>query len=126
MMNQSFCRLALSAFLGSALCLSLPAEADGPFQFFTLTPCRLVDTRGLPGPSGGPILQDQVLRLFPSDILLPHISTVNFAAGEKALANGAIVPLADQSVEPLDLSVFPRVLGSGTVHMVLDVTGYFQ
>ncbi len=159
MMNQSFSRLALSAFLGGALCLSLPAEAGGPFQFFTLTPCRLADTRDLDGPSGGPILEDQIprqfpvqglcnvpigaaavtvnvtavvpngpgfLTLFPSGIATPVVSSLNFAAGELALGNGAIVPLADQIDEPLDLSVFPRVLGSGTVHMVLDVTGYFS
>ena len=159
-MKKTLSRFVVSGLLGGALCLSLPAEAEGPFQFFTLAPCRLVDTRDADGPTGGPILQDQGvrkfpiqggscgvpvgakaatlnvtavlptgqghLRLFPSDISVPQVSTVNFAAGEKALANGAIVPLADQSVALLDLSVFSRIAGSGSVHVVIDVTGYFQ
>lgn len=136
------------------------AEAQaGPFQFHSLTPCRLADTRNPAGPSGGPILQDNTTRqfpvqelcgvplgakavtvnvtavgptgagfltLYPSDITRPVVSSINFAAGEPALGNGAIVPLADNSVQTLDLAVFARVVGPGTVHMVLDVTGFFQ
>ena len=52
---------------------------------------------------------------------------MNFNVGEAAIGNGAIVPLADQAVHALDVSVYSRVsAASGTVHMVLDVTGYFQ
>ena len=50
-----------------------------------------------------------------------------------ALGNGAIVPLGTYSATaPYDLSIYSRVVGpgagetGGTVHMVLDVTGYFQ
>jgi hypothetical protein len=137
---------------------ALPTQAAGPFQYHSLTPCRLADTRNPAGPSGGPILSDGVTRnfpvqglcgvpvgakaasvnvtavgptatgfitLFPAGITRPVVSTLNYSAGESAIANGAIVPLADQSTNPLDLAVFARVSG-GTVHMVLDVTGYFQ
>jgi len=68
------------------------------------------------------------LTLFPSDLGAPPlVSSVNFAALESAIGNGAIVPLAaDRIGFPLDLAVFAFVNGSGQVHMVLDVTGYFQ
>jgi hypothetical protein len=130
-MKQTIRRLAPIVVGGGMLFLSMPSLADGPFQFFTLTPCRLADTRNATGPSGGPILSDQAARQFPVQGLCgvpatPVVSSLNFAAGELALGNGAIVPLADQSLESLDLSVYARVLGPGTVHMVLDVTGYFQ
>jgi hypothetical protein len=158
MKNKSWARLAFLALLGSALCLIGPAEAGGPFQYFTLTPCRLLDTRF----ADGPVLQDAVerrfpvqglcdvpvgaaavsvnvtavsptgpgfLTLYPSGIATPVVSTLNFASGEIALGNGAIVPLADQSVHASDLAIFPRVVNLFdplTVHVVVDVTGFFQ
>jgi hypothetical protein len=152
----------MAILLGVALLISSrPGSADGPFQFYALTPCRIVDTR-LPNQvvgEFGPILTSNVERefpvqgncgvpvgakaatlnvtavantgqgrftLYPSGILTPVVSTINFPPGSSALANGAIVPLADQTVEPNDLAVMPFVVGSGQVHLVLDVTGYFQ
>jgi len=132
------------------------ARADGPFQFHSLTPCRIVDTRGPNGPKGGPALQSLVTRSFPiqgecgvpdgaaavslnvtivfptnhghltiwpSGQSLPVASTLNFAPSDTAVANGALVAL---STADLDLSAQPHVLGNGTVHLVLDVTGYFD
>jgi hypothetical protein len=65
------------------------------------------------------------LTLFPTGGTLPTVSTVNFAAGEPAIANGAIVPLGTAASN--DLSVSPYVAAPGsTVHLVIDVTGYFQ
>ena len=72
------------------------------------------------------LTQSGFLTLFPTGIATPLVSSVNFSFGESAVGNGAIVPLADQGVSPLDHSLFPSVLGTGTVHMVLDVTGFFQ
>jgi hypothetical protein len=67
------------------------------------------------------------LTLFPTGITRPVVSSLNFNAGEPAIGNGALVPLADQATHAQDLSVFTRVAAaSGTVHAVLDVTGYFQ
>jgi hypothetical protein len=40
------------------------ARAAGPFQFFSVTPCRLVDTRGPTAVNGGPILSHGVIRNF--------------------------------------------------------------
>ena len=64
------------------------------------------------------------LTLWPSGGAQPTVSTINFNAGEPALANGAIVPLA---AAPPDLSIFYGVGVGGTwsVHVILDVTGYF-
>jgi hypothetical protein len=64
------------------------------------------------------------LTLFPSGTSQPTVSNINYNAGEPALGNGAIVPLGAGAT--LDLSVFTRVVGPGTVHMVIDVTGYFD
>jgi hypothetical protein len=152
----------VAVLLGVALLvIALPGRADGPFQFHSLTPCRIVDTR-LPNQvvgQYGPILTSKVERqfpvqgncgvpvgakaatlnvtavaptnqgrftLYPSGIATPLVSTINFPPGTTALANGAIVPLADQGLEPKDLAVMPFVVGGGKVHLVLDVTGYFE
>lgn len=61
----------------------------------------------------------------PGPPVVPLISTINFSAGESALANGAIVPLANDT--NLHVSVSPSIAGgSGQVHLLIDVTGYFQ
>jgi hypothetical protein len=130
-------------------------QAAGPFQFHSVTPCRLIDTRIAPatilqsaverkvpvqGVCGIPVGATAVavnitaisptnqgrLTLYPSGITPPFVSSINFPAGTFALNNGAIVPLADQTAEPNDLAVMPFVLGNGQVHMTLDVTGFFQ
>ena len=162
-MDRTFSRrIVFSSVLGAGLCLAAgPAAAQpvsaGPFQFHSLTPCRLADTRTV---ANGPILSDGATRtfvvqglcgvpvgakaatvnltavgpngpgfltMFPSGITKPVVSSLNFNAGEPALGNGAIVPLADQATFAQDLSVFARVaITGGTTHMVLDITGYFQ
>jgi hypothetical protein len=160
-MNRSYRVAAVLAGV-TLLVVAPPGGADGPFQFHSLTPCRLVDTRISDQVQGGygPILTSNVERkfpvqgncgvpvgakaatlnvtavaptnqgrftLYPSGITTPTVSTINFPPGTTALANGAIVPLADQSVEANDLAVMPFVIGTpGQVHLVLDVTGYFQ
>src|SRR6476659_2159480 len=43
--------LAVTAFL-----MARPTAAGGPYQFYPITPCRLVDTRGAVGLNGGPSL----------------------------------------------------------------------
>lgn len=150
--------------------LATPGDTAGPFQYHSLTPCRVVDTRlagGVVGHYGG-ILTSGVAKVYPlannclvsptakavtvnvtavapsnqgrftvypSDIAVPTVSTINFPPGTTALANGAIVPLAATPVDcpagwdqpKCDLAVMPFVVpGTGTVHLVLDVTGYFE
>ena len=134
--------------------VAAPALAQS--VFVPLTPCRVVDTRvaanspalahastrsftvqGTCGvPSGARAVSVNVtavgpsgqghLRLFPALIATPNISTINFpnGLGSAAIANGAIVPL---SASTPDLSVFTILLAAtGSVHFVLDVTGYFS
>jgi hypothetical protein len=149
----------LAFLVGAALvAAATPGSSDGPFQFHSLTPCRIVDTRNSTPAQGGygPILTSDVertfpvqnncgvpvgakaatlnvtavtptsqgrLTLYPSGITTPLVSTINFPPGTTALANGAIVPL---STATNDLAVMPFVVGGGQVHLVLDVTGYFQ
>ena len=147
-------RVSLLAGVALLLFGVSPVLADGPFRFFNVTPCRVLDTRNVPegpalsanttrdfqvqGKCGVPVgakaatLNVTVvswtgqghLRLFPSGTTLPTISTINFTGtSSAALANGAIVPL---STNANDLSVFTFFqAGTGTTHLVLDVTGYF-
>jgi len=123
-------------------------------NFHTLDPCRLLDTRDAPAPRGGPALQALGVRVFPlagvcgisptakalsvnvtvtQGSTLGHVliyssgpppplvsSTTNYALGQTR-GNNAIVSLNRDG----DLSVFV-VQGSGTVHFILDVNGYFQ
>ena len=63
---------------------------------------------------------------------VPDTSTINFPPGTTCLANGAIVPLSagvscsTYTPSSCDFAVMPFVVGTGQVHMILDVTGYFQ
>ncbi len=139
---------------------SRPAEAQTGLQFYAVTPCRAVDTRsgfggvipaatvrnlviknvcGIPATAMAVSLNativtptlDGFFSLWPAGGVFPVVSTINFLAGEPALANGAIVPLSASPVAcplgPCDLSVtYGTATGGGTTHAVLDVTGYFQ
>jgi hypothetical protein len=159
--------LAVALVLGLSLLVSaLPSGADGPFQYYPLTPCRVVDTRNTSPSQGGygpglkngeskqfpvqgnclvpvgakavtmnvtvtkpatTILYGGYLTLWPTGGTKPLVSTLNWPTGTGALANGAIVPLADQTLEPNDLSVFAYVASkTAKVEVILDVTGYFQ
>ena len=125
----------------------------GPQGYFTVVPCRLVDTRGPSGPRGGPALAAGAtrtfdlagacgipataralavnvavtaparagnLRLHSPDELRPATSTINFNAGQTR-AVGTQVRLGN----PPSVSVFCS-MATGTVHVVLDVVGYFE
>ena len=132
------------------------AQTGGPFQYFAVTPCRAVDTRNATGTDGGPKIganqparnfqiqgvcgvpvgakavtinvtivlptSSGFLTLWPSGGSQPVVSTIDFAATDTSLANGAIVPLSSATD---DLSVFMGG-GTGTTHVLIDVTGYFM
>lgn len=144
--------LVAASFMAAGL-VSHAAEAQTGLQFFAVTPCRAVDTRsgfggimsasvqrnftikgvcGVPASAKAVSLnvtvvgptQDGFVSLWPTGGAFPVVSTVNFNAGEPALANGAIVPVA---VSTPDLAtIYGTATGSGTIHTILDVTGYFQ
>jgi parallel beta-helix repeat protein len=124
--------------------------------FFTLTPCRLADTRGAAGPAGGPALGANSTRMFPvtGRCLVPPTATsvaVNVTVvGETDTGNLRIYPAgsplptastinfavgkvrANNAIIPLGVGgqITVRcdmaVASTGQTHFLLDVTGYFQ
>src|SRR5260370_12453715 len=83
-MDRTFSRrILLSCLLSVAFSLALaePAAAQaGPYQFHSINPCRLADTRNANGPTGGPILHSLVTRDFPVQ------GICNVPVGAKAVA----------------------------------------
>jgi hypothetical protein len=127
-------------------------HAAGPFQYHPVSPCRAADTRTSGGvmqavttrafaiqnvcgiPIGAQAVSlnvtavnptaDGFLTLFPNGVTMPTVSTVNYTRNQ-VVANGAIVPLGSFTTFPnADLKVTAGL--NGTIHVVLDVTGYFQ
>ncbi len=128
---------------------------DAGLDFYTVSPCRLVDTRNADGPLGGPILAGSSTRtfvmtggtcgipstakalaltiivispatvgnlnLYPANQAAPLSSTINFAAGA-TLANNAIIQLATDASGGIAV----KNNSVGTVHLIVDVSGYFQ
>ena len=133
--------------------LARPAQAQTGLQYFAVTPCRAVDTRsgsggiiqasvfrgftmkgvcGVPATAKAVSLNltivgptaDGFFSIWPFGGAFPVVSTINFVAGEPAIANGAIVPLAAGTP---DLNAGYGIAGgSATAHALMDVTGYFQ
>lgn len=124
-----------------------------PAAFFPVEPCRVVDTREPAGPWGGPALSAATQRIFtfvgrcnipstaravalniaatqssasgdlsffPGGSPQPLVSAVNYSAGQTRSSN-AIVPLSGAGT----LAVYCNQ-SSGTVHVILDVSGYFE
>lgn len=127
--------------------------AYGGRSFFTVAPCRVLDTRNAIGPYGGPALSaggsrnfviagqcgipvaalsvaanvtvtgptsGGFLSVYPAGSPVPTASTINFAAGQTR-ANNAILTLGPSG----DVTAASGQV-SGTVHLILDVSGYFQ
>jgi hypothetical protein len=118
--------------------------------FHTLVPCRLADTRtpvngpaivsgstrtfvvaglcGVPSTASAVSVNVTVtapsttghLRLFPTGLALPPISTINFSSNQTR-ANNAVVVLGSAGC----VSAFDGQ-AAGNVHMILDVNGYFE
>jgi len=121
--------------------------------FHTATPCRVLDTRSANGPFGGPALSatlervfmiagqcgiptsaksvsfnvtvtaptaDGHLSLYPGGTPLPLVSSINYRVGQTR-ANNAIMDLGAGGT----LAVFCGQ-GTGTVHFIVDVNGWFE
>ncbi|HEX3126149.1 MAG TPA: hypothetical protein VH394_02370 [Thermoanaerobaculia bacterium] len=126
------------------------AGAAPASDFYTVPPCRALDTRSgsplssgvagfatLHGVCGIPNTAQAVavnitvagatgsgnLRVYPGDVAAPTASTMNFQAG-LTRANNAMLPLSDDGMGTLGF--LPSVSGSGTVHVIVDVVGYFE
>jgi hypothetical protein len=134
---------------------SCQASPPPALQFYTLTPCRVIDTRGAAGPLGAPALQPFGDRLFalagscgvPVDakaVSLNVTVTEGTAAGDLRLYPGDLatpqltsninyVPgqtRANNAVLSLGqdglASLKVRCDSAGTVEFILDVNGYFK
>jgi hypothetical protein len=121
--------------------------AATPSSFYALTPCRLVDTRTAAGPFGGPALAFGESRPFtvsagacgvPADAKAVSMNvtvTGQAAAGALTLFPGAgvapvttTVSFANNAVVGLTGGIL-SVLGrqeSGSVDVIVDVSGYFR
>jgi hypothetical protein len=129
--------------------------AADSLAFFTVPPCRMVDTRNGDGPLGGPALQPGAvrtfaltgmcgvpssaralsvnvtvtqataagdLRLLPGDqTILTVASTINYTPGQTR-ANNAIALLAVDGSGSLQV----KTDSAGSVHLIVDVNGYFK
>ncbi len=142
-----FAPLALAAFLPST------APAQG-LQFYSLTPCRALDTRlGTPNPLQVSVIRavtikgvcgvpataravslnltvtqatfDGFVTLWAFGGAYPATSNINFTAADPALANAAVIPLAAGTPD-LNAVYGNNNIPSQTTHLVLDVTGYYQ
>jgi uncharacterized repeat protein (TIGR02543 family) len=122
-----------------------------PLNFYTLTPCRVVDTRS----GGGGVLTSGAVRIvpvagvcgvpsdavavsinvtavspttgghltvFPGNGAVPSTSTLNYGAGQTR-ANNAVVLL---STDNLGTLAAQAVVPTGQVHLLIDVNGYFK
>lgn len=134
---------------GTPGCLTVPPV---PISFYTLTPCRVADTRNAAGPYGGPALSAQSARVFtlagqcgiPLDALAvsTNITITNpTASGDlRVYPAGSAAPLASTiNFRPGQVRANNAVVGlgtgglvilndqpAGTVHFILDVNGYFK
>lgn len=122
-------------------------------KFFTVTPCRIVDTRNPDDPLGGSALQPNAVRLFtvtnvcgiPSSAISISANAAVVPAGAGHLAffpgNGLATGTANLNFNAGKTRASNSILylatdGSGGIkvlngsatanHLVLDVNGYFQ
>lgn len=127
--------------------------APGPAaNFYTLTPCRLIDTRGPAGPRGGPILFAGSDRNFvvagacgiPVTAVALSVNvavTGATAPGNVSLHPGGTPPpvaatinyragstRANNAVAPINAGQLAAYVNqpAGFVHLIVDVNGYFQ
>lgn len=146
--------LSLGARSATLAVVAPPAAAPAPARFYTLTPCRVLDTRRAAGPYGAPALSTAE-RTFD---LAGHCGvpagaravsanltvTGPVAAGDlRSYAAGSLLPvataisflpgetIANNAILALSqdgnaaLTLHPD-LPTGTVQVILDVNGYFQ
>jgi Subtilase family len=126
---------------------------EPPLTFYTLTPCRIFDSRNPDGTYGGPVLTANLTRTFPvapqcgvplSARAISVNVTVTASTADGALKlNPAniVVPAvgivhysagqtrANNSLLPVDSTTsiaITAVQASGTAHGIVDINGYFQ
>ena len=127
---------------------------SGTYQFYPLTPCRLVDTRGATGELGGPRLKAQTPRSFPllqssciPSGLNPNAYSLNFTVipnpsrqplgyltvwptGEtqpvvSTLNNPTATVVANAAIVPAGTGGAIDVYANNTTDLLIDIDGYF-
>ena len=127
----------------------LPSQPEG---FYTVTPCRVFDSRqsgaalasgalqtinigaagcGIPptaravaatfaviGATGG-----GMITFFPANYPQPSTSNINFGPGQTRSGNGVLGLATDGTIS---IAAAPFLGGNGTVHLIVDVNGYFK
>jgi hypothetical protein len=130
--------------------------AAAPASYYTLPPCRVLDTRNPNGAWAGPALGSGTqrgfalagrcgvpataravsanltviggtgggdLRVFAADLgAAPVTSDINFTAGQTR-ANNAVIGVSQDGNAAVNVLT---EMSGGTVHLILDVNGYFQ
>jgi len=157
--EQAWLTLSMTAAGGQSLgypafqldtCPGAVPPPAGSAAFYSIPPCRLLDTRGADAPAllanaarrvtaagrcGVPSTARSVavnltvvnasaggdLRLFPAGSPLPPTSTINFA-GHQTRANNAILSLNADG----EFAAWSDQPPAGVVDFIVDVTGYFQ
>jgi hypothetical protein len=129
------------------------ATSAGPLDYYTLTPCRLLDTRNAYGPYGGPaVLPGQRILKVTGQCGIPaaakalavNVTVVNpsvsgnlrFFPGNAAPTNSSAISFQTGLTRANNALAMLASSGSGTlglynsagtpVHVVVDVFGYFQ
>jgi hypothetical protein len=145
--------VALSVTVQNGGCSSMGSKnvpIECPTSFFTLTPCRVADTRGPDGPYGGPALSPGVERTFvvaDQCGISPSAKAVSFnvtvtqpgAPGHVLLyPAGLAAPLvsainfragqtrANNAIVPLGFGGALAVQSAAPTHFIIDVNGYFE
>ena len=141
--------------LGSVLVpLSSALGADGPYKFYSVVPCRILDTRAAGGGGRFALGEIRNLRIAtkcgiptaarmaalnitvvgpateghitvypfnPADpSAVPLTSTVNWTAGESAIANGSVVSLTNNPTYNISVAAL------ASLDLIIDVTAYLQ
>ena len=138
-----------------AMLVPQPASAAGPYQFYPITPCRLVDTRNPVGLNGGPALAAGATRNFQ----ITQLCGVPMTAQAAALNVTMVGPTQDgflvvwpYNTSPPPTSNINATAGTGaigngclvglttgslnisasygaaggTTNVIVDITGYYQ
>jgi hypothetical protein len=104
----------------------LAANADRSFPVLGLC--------GLPATAGAVVFNVTTtastdfgdIRIWPFGAPMPNASVVNFLGDNVAVANGALVPVTGGGTNHVTVHVDMPPASPGQVHLILDVTGYFQ
>jgi hypothetical protein len=145
--------VALSVTVQKGGCSSMGSKnvaIECPTSFFTLVPCRVVDTRDPAGAYGGPALTPGVERIFviTGQCNVPSSATaVSFnvtvtqpgALGHVLLYPGGVSPplvsainfragqtRANNAIVPLGAGGSLAVQSAAPTHFIIDVNGYFE